>query len=83
MKTTVEDILNILGEEHQVQFKGEKIIYQPGCVPMEMYGKTVKHVNIFGDVNGLEFLVDEDYEDVPNPRIRLGDQIILSIALDE
>lgn len=80
--TTVKEILNIFGEEHQVQFADENVTYQAGCVPLDKYDKVVKSVNILGDIEALEYLMDEVFEEEANPRKVLEDQIILKVTLE-
>lgn len=77
---TVKEILNIFGEDHQVQIADENVTYQAGCLPFDKYNKTVKSVSILGDMNALEYLLDEDFEET-TPRKVLKDQIILKVTL--
>lgn len=79
---TVKEILNIFGEEHQVQIADENVTYQAGCLPFDKYDKAVKSVSILGEMNALEYLLDEDFEEEATSRKVLTDQIILKVTLE-
>lgn len=74
---TVEDLLLVVGDGHQVRVKneqGQNITYRAGCLPMEYFSKKIVNAHILGDSDYLEMYDEESTE-------RLGEEIILELVL--
>lgn len=74
---TVEDLLLIIGDGHQVRVKneqGKSVGYRAGCLPMDYFSKKIVEAHILGDSDYLE-MHDEDSPE------RLGEEIIIELIL--
>ncbi|MDT2675077.1 hypothetical protein [Enterococcus dongliensis] len=74
---TVEDLLLIIGDEHQVRVKneqGKNVTYSAGCLPTNYFNKSIVEAHILGNSDYLE-MYDEDSPE------RLGEEIIIELIL--
>ncbi|AXG38011.1 hypothetical protein EGCR1_04535 [Enterococcus gilvus] len=74
---TVEDLLLIIGDGHQVRVKneqGKNVTYSAGCLPVNYFSKRIVEAHILGDSNYLA-MYDEDSPE------RLGEEIIIELVL--